>query len=387
MTPTRVAEVSPSGRGAVATLRAWGPDALAIADAAFRPNGRGRALADGPIGRLRVGRMGAGLGDEVVAVVLPGDPPEVEVQCHGGVAAIGLVVAALVERGARRASPRAWGRHATGSPLRADAGAALAEAPTLRAAEILLDQFDGALDAEVRAILAEVETDPDRALTQLDALIARGEFGVRLVRGWRVVLAGRPNVGKSRLINALAGYDRAIVAPTPGTTRDVVTLATALGGWPVELADTAGLRSTDDPVEAAGVERARATQRDADLVLVLLDRTAPLTPEDRAILADHPGALVVANKVDLPAAWDDAGRVAVSAERGDGLDALIAAIVGRLGLDAPPPPGVGVPTRPAHVRRLRAIREAIRRGDVDRARRSLARWLGAAPVAAGGVVG
>ena len=90
---------------------------------------------------------------------------------------------------------------------------------------------------------ALADDDPRRAIDELEILIKRSEVGLRLVSGWRVVLAGRPNVGKSRLLNALAGYDRAIVDPTPGTTRDVVTIRTALDGWSVELSDTAGLRA------------------------------------------------------------------------------------------------------------------------------------------------
>ena len=152
--------------------------------------------------------------------------------------------------------------------------------------------------------------------------------GLRLIAGWRVVLAGRPNVGKSRLLNALAGYDRAIVDATPGTTRDVVTARTAFEGWPVELADTAGLRPSDDPIEASGVVLARARQGEADLVLVVLDRSEPLTDIDRAIVSEHARGLVVANKCDLPAAWSpgDLDAVAVSAERGDGIEELVATI-------------------------------------------------------------
>ncbi len=310
----RVAEVSASGRGAIATLRVWGPAALAVVDAAFRPGHGSRPLARTPVDRPRVGRIGAGLGDEVVAVILALDPPEVQVQCHGGTAAVALVVAALVARGAEPASARSWARHSTGSAIRAAADVALAQAPTLRVAEVLLDQVAGALDADLAALAEALGPfDQAQALTRLDALIARGEFGVRLLDGWRVVLAGRPNVGKSRLLNALAGYDRAIVAATPGTTRDVVTIATAMAAWPVEVADTAGLRATDDPIEAQGVARARARQHAADLVVVVLDRSEPLTAEDRRILRDHPAALVVANKADLPAAWDDGADLAVSA--------------------------------------------------------------------------
>ncbi len=376
----RVAEVSASGRGAVATLRVWGPGALAIADAAFRPaKPGGRTLAETPVNRLRVGRIGAGLGDEVVAVVLGLDPPEVEIQCHGGAVAVALVVDALVEQGAERVGPKVWARDSTGSTIRGDAGAALAEASTLKVASILLDQSQGALEAELDRVAAALDSsDPKFTLSLLDGLIERGAFGVRLLEGWRVVLAGRPNAGKSRLLNALAGFDRAIVAPTPGTTRDVVTTATAMGGWPVEVADTAGLRAATDPIEREGVRLARDRQRGADLVVVVLDRSEPITPEDRAILLDYPGALVVANKSDLPSAWHERGSgasLSVSAERGDGVEALVGAIVDRLALPVPPA-GSGVPFRSVHVRRLRAIRGRVEAGDVLRARRSLARWLG-----------
>jgi tRNA modification GTPase len=368
-----LAVVTSPGRGAIAMVRVWGEGALAVVDAVFRP-ARGVGLARTAPGRLRVGRIGAGLGDEVVAVVLGGDPPEVEVQCHGGPAPVALVVEALAAGGARVRGQGAWARHSAGSPLRAEAALTLASAPTLRAAEILLDQAEGALDAELRRA---IEADPAEAVAILGVLIGRSRVGVRLVRGWRVVLAGRPNVGKSRLLNALAGFDRAIVDPSPGTTRDVVTIPVALDGWPVELADTAGLRDAGDPIEAQGVALARDRQRQADLVVVVLDRSGPLGDPDHAILAGHPGGLVLANKCDLPAAWDEAalGALAVSAERGDGVEALVGAVAARL-VPHPPPPGSGVPFRPIHARRLAAIRTRLASGDRGRALRSIGRWIG-----------
>ena len=374
--PARVAEVSASGRGAIATLRLWGPAALGIASASFRPNG-GRPLAETPPNRLRVGRVGAGLGDEVVAVVLPGDPPEVEIQCHGGPAAVALVTDALIEDGAERASARCWLRHSAGSSLRADARWALTRAATTPVAAILLDQAEGALEADLARVVAAIDAgDAAQTCSLLAALIDRGKFGVRLLGGWRVVLAGRPNVGKSRLLNALAGYDRAIVASTPGTTRDVVTIASALAAWPVEISDTAGLRLTDDPIESAGVDRARAHQRAADLVVVVLDRSEPLTLADHTILGEHPAALKVAGKADLPPTWDAATTtdLAVSAERGDGIEALVGLLVARLNLPVPPA-GSGVPFRRTHLRRLRAIRDQVEAGHLPRARRSLVHWL------------
>ena len=148
----------------------------------------------------------------------------------------------------------------------------MADARTERTAAILLDQYHGALGRE----LEEIRQANDRGETSLarrriDDLLARAELGRHLTRSWSVVLAGRPNVGKSSLLNALAGYDRAIVHPTPGTTRDAVTFATAIDGLPVELCDTAGLRSVSTsprPLgEGQGVRAETAT--DAALTLTL----------------------------------------------------------------------------------------------------------------------
>lgn len=349
-----MAVLSPPGRGAVAVVRTWGPGALATVDAAFRPM-RGLSLAETPAMRPRFGRLGAGLGDEVVAVVLDGEPGGVEVQCHGGSAAIDLVVRALAERGARLVEASEFLHAIAPTATAAEAWEDLARASTLRTAEILLEQAQGALDREVEAITAG-----DKAATsRLDALIARGRVGVRLLDGWRVVIAGRPNAGKSRLLNALAGYARAIVAPTPGTTRDAVTARTAFDGWPVELVDTAGVREAEDAVERSGVERALRERARGDLTLLVLDRSRPLEPGDSE--AAGPNTLIVASKADLPAAWDPAAAfpaspfVVVSAEVGTGVDELGAAIAKMLVPD-PPPPGGGVPFRGEQVERLIRMR-------------------------------
>jgi len=366
-----VSVLTASGRGAVAVVRVWGPGSRELADRFFRPNS-GPSLMKTPPGRLRVGRVGAGLGDEVVAVVVEGEPPEVEIQCHGGSAAVALVVQALVEGGALIRSAQAWARHSSGSATRAEAQVALGSAPTARVAEILLDQAEGALHDE---LLRLADAEPEKILAGLDPLIDRALLGIHLIEGWKVVLAGRPNVGKSRLLNALAGYDRAIVDPTPGTTRDVVTVRAAFDGWPVELADTAGLRESVDPIEIQGVGIARDRHREADLVVVVLDRSEPLTGMDREILEDHREAMIVANKSDLPLSWDvsELGALAVSAERGDGIEKLASAIARRL-VPTDLPTGSAVPFRKVHLQRLRAIRDAFEEGQVDRAGRSLRRW-------------
>ncbi len=372
---TKAAVLSAEGRGAIALVRVWGPEAIRIADAVFRPL-RGRGLAEIPPGRLRVGRIGEGLGDEVVAVVLPGPVPQVEIECHGGPAAVAMVLDALLAEGAERAPAAEWVEQTERSVIAARAAIDLSRAPTVRTAAILLAQADGALEEELGRIARALPQDVPDALARLDALLGRWPVGSRLIAGWRVVLAGRPNVGKSHLLNALAGYERAIVDPTPGTTRDIVTVATAFDGWPVELADTAGLRASLDPIESQGVSLARNRHRAADLVLLVLDRSEPLTEDDRALLAEWPRALRIANKADLPASWCAAeqGALEVSATRGDGIEPLVATIARRLVPD-PPGEGIGVPFRAEQAQALRQIRALLAEGAIDAALHALGRLL------------
>lgn len=367
-----VCVLTPRGRGAIGVARVWGEGALGVSDRVFRA-ARGRGLADSPRNRPRLGRVGAGLGDEVVAMVLEGEPPEVEVQCHGGTAAVEMVVEAIVSAGASRVQPSAFAAHAAESPIQAAAWEDLAKASTTRAAEILLEQAQGALDRELDRLVALIQEGREGAEELLDRLIQRGSVGVRLMGGWRLAIAGRPNVGKSRLLNALAGYRRAIVDPTPGTTRDVVTARTAFDGWPVELVDTAGLRGTEDLIEQSGIERARREHGRADLLLKVVDRSEPLQDDDRALL-DAPGdALIIVNKADLPPAWSPdeelkergAFRV-VSAERGTGLEELGAEIARRL-VPKPPEPGAGVPFQAEQIETLAKVREALAKRDADEA--------------------
>ncbi len=356
-------------RGAIAVVRIWGPDAIRVADSVFRPH-RGGPLRETPPGRLRFGRAGPGRGDEVVAVRLEGPPPLAEIHGHGGTAAIAAVVQALQEAGAVLADDEDF-MAKPGDRIRAQAMEDLASAPTLRAAEILLDQARGAFGEAIARLQADAAHSVANALESLDALIRRGAVGTRLVAGWKVVIAGRPNVGKSRLFNALAGFDRSIVNAAPGVTRDVVSFRTAIAGWPVELCDTAGERDSDDMVERLGIDRSRREKQDADLVLVVLDRSEPLQSVDREMLAGNASLLVVANKCDLPAAWGagetfipDREILSVSAETGEGLGDLVAAISSRL-VPEPPEPGVAVPFRPEHLRSLESARACLLATDLD----------------------
>jgi tRNA modification GTPase len=327
--------------------------------------------------------MGEGVGDEVVAALVEGRSDSLEIQCHGGTAAVEMVLGALEAAGATRCrgSPP-FENEFSRCGLLADALADLARAPTVRTAEILLDQVHGALAGELARLIRAIDREPASALAGIESLIERAAVGLRLLSGWKIVIAGRPNVGKSRLLNALAGFSRAIVDPTPGTTRDVVRLRTALGGWPVEIADTAGLRATDDLVERLGIERARREQQDADLVILVLDRSEPISTIDRELIEATRGAVLVANKSDLPPAWlagdsrlETAPIVTVSAERGDGISSLIAEILRRLVPDLRPP-GCAVPFRAAQLDILAQARRTLLEGDCAQAAHLLSSMIG-----------
>ncbi len=191
------------------------------------------------------------------------------------------------------------------------------------------------------------------------------ELGQRLTRPWRVTVAGAPNVGKSSLVNALAGYQRSIVAATPGTTRDVVTTRIALDGWLIELADTAGLRSKAEALEEQGIRRAKAAAVSADLLLWVLDGSAPAVWPDEEIGT----VLYVRNKTDLPSAWDGEHNdklVRVSAHTGVGLAELCASLVAWLVPD-PPPPGAAVPFTPRLCEGIAEAQRILDAGDVAEA--------------------
>jgi tRNA modification GTPase len=385
-----VIQLTPPGRGAVATLRIEGPGAVAAVQAVFRARG-GRPLGEYPPDRIVVGRIGAGDGradEEVVVCRRGGDA--VELHCHGGLAAVAAIEEGLAAAGCRTIAWRQWADGQSSDPIAAAAIVALAEACTQRTAAILLDQYHGALRRAIAEIQKAIDAgDAERAQGQTKTLLSRSALGRHLTRPWSVVLAGRSNVGKSSLMNALVGHRRAIVHATPGTTRDAVTARTAIDGWPVELCDTAGLRTTDDPVEQAGIERAQCRLAAADLAVLICDVSAPWSAEDQSLwdgicqraetsdaslpqlrrssagltpppdtacqqAATRP-AILVHNKCDLPiAAAPRPAGLLTSALRGDGIEELWAAIARQLVPD-PHPPGAAVPFTPEQVEMIRRL--------------------------------
>jgi tRNA modification GTPase len=363
--------LTPPGSGAIAVVAAAGEAALAVVDARFRA-ANGRPISAQPVDRIVFGHWSDDAGHREEVVVCRPEAREIEIHCHGGVAAAERILSALAGGRCRVAPWAAWVRKHAASEIAAEADIALASAATLRTAAILLDQRSGALDHELAEIAAELAAGRSKdALARIDRLLERAALGRRLTQPWEVAIAGRPNVGKSSLINALVGYQRAIVFDEPGTTRDVLAAETAIDGWPVRLTDAAGLRSPADELEAAGVSLAKERVLAADLVVWVLDATvlAPAEFADSAATArtqmqDELGAepaattLTVVNKIDMLATPLAADCVAVSARTGVGSDTLLAAIAERLVPNAPQP-GQAVPFTP---RQIDVLRETALRG-------------------------
>jgi tRNA modification GTPase len=236
---------------------------------------------------------------------------------------------------------------------------------------MLLDQAQGALSRALAAVHDDLARNAcAKAVSNLAEMMRFAPLGRHLTSPWQVVIAGAPNVGKSSLINALAGFQRSIVAPTPGTTRDVVRTCLAIDGWPVEIADTAGLRIASEDLEGAGVGLARNAVAAADLCIWVLDAASdPCWP-------DFPSTnlLWVVNKIDLPPIWDVEGvegAIQVSAKTGAGLTELCEAISRRL-VPAVPAPGVPLPFIAELCDKLHDVQQALTVGNTAKASQLLA---------------
>jgi tRNA modification GTPase len=380
---TVVVELTPPGRAAVAVVVVAGPDALRSVGNCFVARS-GRAVGDISLGRIVLGHWGCADGEELV--LYRRDENRIEVHCHGGTAAVEAIISRLLNEGCQRLTWQEWTNRCTPDRLQAAAKIALADAVTERTAAILLDQLNGALSAAIRGIITEVAAaEWSAAAESIDELLSRQELGQHLINPWRIVVFGAPNVGKSSLINALAGYERAIVSPTPGTTRDVVTVKTAIAGWPVQLSDTAGFRETQDELELAGIELATSTLSHADFAIFVHDaatlRDEPGDDETKLVppkLAPHVRALHVINKIDLISVSERSqllrqfvdSRPAigqphlVSALTGEGIADLISAIAGTL-VPTSFPPGSAVPFTSEPVDGLTAAKVAVEQHDAE----------------------
>ncbi len=334
---TVAALLTAPGRGAVATIWLHGPNAIEVVDQFFRARS-GRPLCNAPLHRIVYGHWQHEQGSEDVVVVRT-DDSSVEIHSHGGTIAPQLVLAAICKVGVTQVtSQRALQLQHT-NPWQAAAIAAASQALTLRAADRLLANADGRLVCAVTEVCAMIgdQSQLATARKRLTELADSYAFGSRLVSGWQIAIAGRPNVGKSSLINRLLGYERSIVFDQPGTTRDVLFETTAIAGWPIRICDTAGLRLAEGEIERIGVARAKEAIDSADLTIWVSDLSQPWTEIDQQSLDTIPNVLHVCNKSDLSAAPDARPQgLRVSLLCDPNVDAVLAAIEERLFLNLPP---------------------------------------------------
>jgi tRNA modification GTPase len=362
---TIAAVATPAGRGGIGIVRVSGPKVPDIAKTllgrlpsprrahhgAFR-NTQGEAVDEGIALYFRAPRSYTG--EDIL-----------ELQGHGGPVVMQAVLGAVLDAGARLAEPGEYTRRAFLNErldlAQAEAVADLIDAASREAARSamrsLTGEFSEAVGAlvgaltELRALTeamldfpeedidalhhADAESRLKQVRESLEAVVAKSRQGSLLRSGIHVVLAGRPNVGKSSLLNRLAGEERAIVTAVPGTTRDALREAIQIEGVPIMLVDTAGLRESRDEIERLGIARTRSEMDRADVVLVVLEAGRMEAPEES--LPPGARAIRVINKIDLaPAAkpGKSGGEIRVSAKTGAGLDALRSAILEAAGWQA-----------------------------------------------------
>ena len=363
---TIAAVATPIGTGGIGVIRISGPRALETADQVFRAADRGKLVKAGSH-TVHYGRaVDPGTGevlDEVLALVMRAPKTftredVAEIHCHGGMYLLNRVVQAILENGARLAEPGEFTKRAflngridlSQAESIMDMISAKSEL-SLKAASRRLEGRLGQKIQEYRKklmdllVLLEVEIDyPEyeieevqqinqmeqmqELLTELEALYRTADTGRMLNEGIRIALVGRPNMGKSTLLNAFLGENRAIVTEIPGTTRDTLEEGMNLDGIPVQLIDTAGIREAQDPVERIGVLRARQTIENSDLVLLLLEASARPLNEDLELLEEVQKRpyLIVRTKMDCSDTVTEFGdpmrNIVISAETGDGMQEL-----------------------------------------------------------------
>ncbi len=390
---------TPPGRGAIGVVRISGPGSIEIAGRVFSG---ARNPSDLP-------GYGAALGwiikdgarvDEVICLVMRGPKSftgedVAEFHCHGGPAVLRLVLEAVISAGARPAEPGEFTRRAFLAGRidlsQAEGVADIIASETEAAARAAASQLEGALSERIGSVkddlvrclalaeaavdfsdqedvpegLEELDRTLESARAKLQKLIEDAGRGKRYREGARVVIAGKPNVGKSTLMNALLGSDRVIVTSSPGATRDVIEDSVEIGGIPIRLFDTAGLREGGEEAEMIGMKKTIKSMSEADLVIIMLDGSRPLEKADLAVMTQAPPSYIVAvNKTDLPSQMsvEEVAKICgppaalhISALTGEGLDGLEQAIADKLlgGKGAASPPFV------TNVRHENAIREAL----------------------------
>ena len=369
---------TPAGEGAIAIVRLSGDEAVQIADRVFR-SPSGKKLIEEQSHTIHYGHLvnpSSGETVEEVMVSLMKAPKTftredvVEVNCHGGIVAVNRVLALILIEGARLAEPGEFTKRAFLNGRidlsQSEAVMDLIRAKTDRAMNVALNQMEGKLSRLIRELrltlvetLAEVEVKIDYpeydeveettvphmiekctwVKEEIDKLLHTSAQGKILREGLSTVIVGRPNVGKSSLLNSLVQENKAIVTDIAGTTRDIIEEYVNVRGVPLRLVDTAGIRETEDIVERIGVERSRQVLKEADLILLVLNSAEELSIEDERLFTAISGMdmIVVANKTDLTQKVDfsrvkeltnNATIVTTSLLKDEGIDELEKAIAG-----------------------------------------------------------
>ena len=337
---TIAAIATPLGEGGLAVVRVSGTQSLEVADKIFQPIGEKSVKPSGArthtIHFGKIVRDGKII-DEVLLAVLRAPrtftrEDTIEISCHGGILPAKLVLDAILQAGARLAEPGEFTRRAFLSGridlAQAEAVADLIHSRTELALATANEQLAGKLSQRINQlrddlmkILAHIEAHidfPDEDISPdtkekllqrledgilfMDELLRTANEGQILRRGIRAAIVGRPNAGKSSLLNQLLGHDRAIVSPIAGTTRDTIEETANIRGLPIIFIDTAGLREGGDDVEVEGIRRSRDSLAKAELILHILDSSKPFTPEDEKYFAEFAGkkSILVCNKIDQP---------------------------------------------------------------------------------------
>jgi tRNA modification GTPase len=368
---TIAAIATPLGEGGLAVIRISGPEAFNLADRFFEPAGKTKVKpSTASTHTLHYGkiiRQGKVI-DEVMLALFRAPRTftrehVIEISCHGGLLAAKLVLDTVLQSGARAAGPGEFTKRAFLNGridlTQAEAVVDVIQARTELALSAANEQLAGKLSQRINVLrddlvktLAHIEAHIDfpdediapdtrekllrrlaQAATFIEQLLRTADEGRILRRGIRAAIIGRPNVGKSSLLNQLLGHDRAIVSPIAGTTRDTIEETANIRGIPVVFVDTAGLREARDEIEIEGIRRTRAMVQRAELVLHVLDVSEPLIQTDELYLREFAGKkrIVVLNKNDLGAKLQlplskDEAQVAVSCATGEGLEQLKDAI-------------------------------------------------------------
>lgn len=357
---------TPPGEGAIGIVRLSGPASLRIADKVFMASGKKLPSASGSftVSHGHIIDASSGVVDEALLTVMRAPKSYTredmaEISCHGGMVPLRKTLALALAEGARLAEPGEFTKRAflNGRIDLAQAEAVLdvIRSKTDESLTMALGQLDGRLSSAMKdikegliSVSAGVEASidfpeeeseiisEDGAKGRLEAIAARLETlletadrGIIMREGISCVICGRPNVGKSSLLNALLRKDRAIVTHIPGTTRDTIEEYADIGGIPFRLFDTAGITSTEDIVEKEGVSRSRALMGNSGLILLVLDGSEAVSEEDRVLVDETEGRarIIVINKSDRPQKHDESGFpgkavVRISAKDGKGLDRL-----------------------------------------------------------------